>query len=136
MEPFRPKSTRKTGPESKIQEAVIAKLRSLGWHVEVLAASQYMAGLPDLMATHSRYGIKLIEIKNPAAFSFTPAQRENFPKLVANGAPIWILIGDSEKEISKIFGPSNLFHYMTEVGKLCNTDLEEMLKILSKRPVK
>ena len=107
------KSKTRTKPEQKIQESIIAKLTLLGWYVKSTHGNIYQFGFPDLYATHTRYGARWIECKNPLAYSFTPAQLDTFPKLVANGSGVWILISDSDDEIKKLFGPCNWYHYLS-----------------------
>jgi hypothetical protein len=94
----------KGGPEAKIQAAIMAKLMRLGWWVVHLHASVYMVGMPDLFATHNKYGVRLIEVKDPSRRGniFTPAQLKNFPELVRNGSPIWVLTSDADSEIAKL----------------------------------
>jgi hypothetical protein len=51
----------------------------------------------------------MIEIKNPLAFSFTPAQQIDFPKFKAAGVGIWILMSDDDTELMKLHKPANYF---------------------------
>jgi len=102
----------KTGPERKIQDAIIDFLLVRGWFVMQTHGSMYQSGFPDLYATHSKYGARWIEVKNPLAYHFTPAQLDCFPKLSANGTRIWILIAATESEYQKLFGPANWYTYL------------------------
>ena len=102
----------KKGPESKIQHAIIDMLRIKGWYVMVTHGGMFQSGFPDLYATHSSYGPRWIEVKNPVAFSFTAAQLDCFPKLVANGTRIWILTAATEEEYAKLFKDSNWYYYL------------------------
>ncbi|MDE1971019.1 MAG: hypothetical protein KGI50_05610 [Patescibacteria group bacterium] len=111
MEPFKPKNTKK-GPEAIIQEKIIKALTLRGWFIMETHGNLYQMGFPDLYATHKAYGCRWIEVKNPEAYCFTPAQLEFFPKLVANGTPIWVLISDSDDELKKIFKPQNWYTYL------------------------
>ena len=99
MDPLVPKKYRK-GPERIIQDKIMAMLLVKGWYVMETHGNMYQSGFPDLFATHTKYGIRWIEVKLPAmkGSKFTPAQIECFPKLCANGAGVWILTGDSETE--------------------------------------
>lgn len=106
------KKTKRTGPEAKIVERIIKKLTLLGWYVIVIHGNIFTNGFPDLFACHSKYGIRLIEVKNPKNYSFTAAQLEKFPKLAANGAGVWVLTGDSDEEIEKLFRPHNWYLYL------------------------
>ena len=101
-----------SGPEAKIQEAVLKKLRYLGWYVVIMHGNIHTHGFPDLFACHSRYGTRLIEIKNRDNYSFTASQLDKFPKLCANGAGVWILTGDSDEEYNKLFKPPNWAFYL------------------------
>lgn len=114
MDPFKPKQTKKNGPEAIIQEAIIKKLRSWEWLVIPTHGNLYQMGLPDLYCAHSKHGTRWIEVKNPKAYSFTPAQCEVFPKLHAQNVGIWILVSDSDLELSKIFSPANWYVYFFE----------------------
>lgn len=83
-----------------------------GWYTQRLIGNEYQVGIPDLLTCHSRYGIRFIEVKNPKSYSFTPAQLDNFPKLVANGCPIWILVAATEEEYEKLFKPCNWYQFL------------------------
>lgn len=108
------KPTGGKGPEAKIQKAIMNKLRMLGWFVRATHGNMYQSGFPDLFACHSRYGQRWIEVKLPdmKGSKFTPAQVENFPKFSANGSPIWIITGDSDYEMEKLFKPENWYQYL------------------------
>jgi hypothetical protein len=116
MEAKQPKI--KNGPEWQIQQAIMKKLFSLGWHVEHLHASVYLTGLPDLFATRmcaNKVGIqRFIEVKDPKRRGniFTPAQLKKFPILCKNGSPVWVLTSDSDDEIAKLFKPYNWYVYL------------------------
>jgi hypothetical protein len=73
----------------------------------------YQSGFPDLYATHAKYGCRWIEVKLPGMKKsrFTKAQMTEFPKLVNNGTPIWILTGATEYEYRKLFQPCNWMEY-------------------------
>ncbi len=111
MEPMKPRNYAK-GPESVIQDALIKMLREKGWFCKVLHGNMWQSGLPDLFVAKKRYGPRFIEVKNPAKFSFTPAQLEDFPRMVAEGIGIWILVAATEKEYAKLFQRPNLWIYM------------------------
>lgn len=93
----------KDGPERKIQEAVISMLQRQGWFVKETHGNMFSSGFPDLFASHSRYGMRWIEIKCPTGSSFTTAQMEDFPKFSANGAGIWVLTAATESEYLKLW---------------------------------
>lgn len=102
----------KKGPEAKIQEAVIKMLRERGWFVKVLHGNLFQSGMPDLFICQRRYGSRFVEIKNPEAYSFTSAQWETFPRLIAEGVGVWILVAATEIEYQKLFQKPNLWIYM------------------------
>ena len=97
--------------ESKIQSNIMKMLQIKGWYVKNLHGSQYQSGMPDLFACHSTYGIRLIEVKRPKmkGSHFTPAQLEVFPKLIANGCPVWIVTGDSDYQYHLLFKRCNFY---------------------------
>ena len=103
---------KKRGPERIIQDAIIAYLRIKGWHVMETHGNMYQSGFPDLFATHSKYGPRWVEVKNPGKYKFTPAQLEHFPKMSANGSRIWILIAASDIEYKKLFKQPNWHTYL------------------------
>ena len=102
----------KKGPEAKIQEDIIKMLRERGWFVKPTHGNMYQHGLPDLFIAKRRYGSRWVEIKNLASFKFTPAQWEDFPRMVAEGVGIWILVAATEAEYQKLFQKPNLWIYM------------------------
>lgn len=112
VEPFKLNRNKKNGPEAKIQEEIIQFLKVRNWFVKVIHGNMYQSGMPDLFATHHDYHIRLIEIKNPVSFSFTPAQTKEFPLLIANGAGVWVLTAATEKEYAKLWQPSNYYQYL------------------------
>lgn len=102
------------GPEEKIQAAIVDFLTLRGWLVKRLIGNQYQSGWPDLYATHSTYKGRFIEVKDPDRKGdvFTHAQKEWFPKLAANGTPIWVLVGATEAEYAKLFKPQNWYQFL------------------------
>lgn len=106
------KFKKKKGPEHHIQQAIIKKLRYLGWFVKETHGNMFQSGFPDLFACHSVYGQRWIEVKNPASYRFTPAQLDDFPKFSANGCGVWVLVSDSDKEINKLFREPNWSDYL------------------------
>lgn len=112
MEPL--KLPNKKGPEFHIRAAVIKMLHLKGWYVKIVHSSEYSSGFPDLYATHKKYGPRWIETKLPnmEGSRFTAAQMETFPKMSANGSPIWILVAATENEYKKLFAPENFMEYM------------------------
>lgn len=123
MEPLKPhergRSTK--GPEAKVEASIIRFLEGRGWYVRRIHGSSYQAGLPDLMACHPRYGIRLIEVKDPnrRGRMFTPAQENTFPKLIRHGAPVLVLDGiDTYKYQIVLENKSNFFEYITPIKEL------------------
>ena|SRR5437870_7110637 len=104
--------TRKTGPEAVIQIKVEAMLRKYGWFTVTIIGNIFQMGLPDLYCTHSRYGARWIEIKNPKNYRFTAAQLDMFPKLCANGAGVWVLTDDTDWEYQKLFRAYNYHEFL------------------------
>jgi len=100
------------GPEAVIQDAIIKFLRERGWFVNPTHGNMYMRGFPDLYACKRRYGPRWIEVKNPEAYSFTPAQIEMFPRFSAEGVGIWILTAATQREYDKLFKPPNWWTYL------------------------
>lgn len=111
MEPL--KRQNKKGPEKIIEDDIVKMLRNKGWLVRKMHGDANNKGWPDLYACHSNYGIRWIEVKLPQmkGSKFTPAQREWFPKLVANGSRIWILVAATESEYKKLFEEPNFYQY-------------------------
>ena len=112
MKPLKLK--KKHGPEYHIQNAIKKKLRYLGWYVMQTHGNMFQSGFPDLFCCHSKYGQRWVEVKLPdmKGSRFTAAQLECFPKLSANGSDVWILTGDSDREINKLFKPANWHSYL------------------------
>jgi hypothetical protein len=111
MKPFIPR--KKHGSEHHIQEAIIIFLRYRGWFVKSTHGNMYQSGFPDLFCTHYQYGHRWIEVKDPnrSGDPFTPAQRENFPLLCANGSGVWVLTAATESEYKKLFTKHNWWQY-------------------------
>lgn len=78
----------------------------------------FQAGFPDLWITHRKYGGKWVEIKLPnmKGSRFTKDQMIEFPLLLDNGTPIWILTSVCESEYQKLFLPSNCLEYFLLKG--------------------
>lgn len=108
----KPKIKPKRGPEAKIQTDLIKFLRERGWFVKVIHGSTFLTGMPDLYCCKRSYGSRWVEVKNPKAYRFTPAQVETFPRLAAEGIGIWILTEASEREYKKLFQQANWWSYL------------------------
>lgn len=107
MKPFVPKT--REGPEAIIQEKIVKELKGIDWYVNNTHGNMFSMGFPDLFAAHLKYGQRWIEVKTPGAWSFTPAQQREFPKMYAAGVGIWILMDSTHKELEKLFGPANFW---------------------------
>ena len=103
------------GPELIIRTAIVKMLASKGWYAIITHGNLFQSGLPDIFATHSRYGARWIEVKDPNRTGdvFTAAQHDVFPKICANGSGVWVLIGDSEAEYQKLFEKGNWYQYLS-----------------------
>ena len=113
MTPFRPKP--KNGPEAKIQAAIVLMLRDKGWTCVETHGNAFQSGLPDIFACRKGIGHRWVEVKNPVAYSFTPAQRMIFPQLTSNGSGVWILVAATEQEYLKLMKPANWWMYLPGV---------------------
>lgn len=102
----------KEGPEAKIQRELVSFLRVREWLVKETHGSIFQNGLPDIFACHAKYGIRWIEVKNPLAYKFTPAQLEFFPALNSKNVGVWILTAATETEYQKLFKPHNWYVYL------------------------
>jgi hypothetical protein len=117
MDQFKVKAKRK--PETLLQKKMCLYLRARQWYVKEMHASLFLAGVPDLYCCHSKYGPRWIELKILETGRYTPAQLEEFPKMAANGAGIWVLTADTDEEYMKLFRPCNwlLFTEMFRAGR-------------------
>jgi hypothetical protein len=97
--------------EAGIQERIENKLKIHDWYVKSTHGNIYQAGFPDLFCAHVSYGQRWAEVKNPAGYKFTPAQRKNFLLMTAAGVGIWIVT--SELQVPDIFfKPPNLISFL------------------------
>lgn len=106
------KIRRKQGPEAIIQAAIIAYMNARGWLIKETHGNMYQSGFADLYCTHSKYGVRWVECKQPVNYCFTPAQLEWFPKFTANGTGIWILNAATDAEYEKLWHPANWWTYL------------------------
>ena len=107
MEPVKIRA--KHGPEWKIQRDFIAFLEARHWHVERMIGNMMQFGIPDIWATHKKYGPRWIDLKNPDSYEFTMRQIQKWPVWEAHGGRIWIITGNRDYE--KLFGPPNWRDY-------------------------
>jgi len=104
-----PKFRGQHGPEYLIQGKVVRALKEQGWHVERLIGNAYQNGLPDLLAMHIKYGMRLIDIKVKGSYNYTKAQRYKWPIHHMHGGGAYIIT--SVDEIDLLFGPPNWLDY-------------------------
>lgn len=111
---------RRKHPERTLRDAWLKWLVARGWFAMTTHGSIYQSGLPDVYATHIKFGPRWIEIKLPdmKGSQFTARQKEVFPQLVAHGTPVWILTAVCESEYRKLFEipAGNLLEYQLIQG--------------------
>lgn len=111
MQALRPKPGNQ---EEKIQRQIVKMLEARGWYVVRIVGGQLQNGLPDLYATHPRYGGRWIEVKRKLMIGsrWTSAQLHRFPLLMKHGTGIWILTGSQDRDYELLFKAPNLNCYM------------------------
>lgn len=114
MNPLKIKNYKKSGPERKLQDAIVDYLIKREWYVKETHGSIFMSGVPDLFVCHYTLGWRWVEVKNPEHYSFTPAQLETFPSFQSKGIGIWIMAYCDEYEYQRLFQPPN---WHTFLGK-------------------
>jgi len=107
----RPRIREAHGPEWRIQQKIIRFLRARQWLVEVTQGNQYQVGIPDLYLAHKKFGQRWVDVKNPASYTFTKAQKRKWPIWDRFGVGIWILVAPTEEEYDKLFQPPNWNEY-------------------------
>jgi hypothetical protein len=102
------------GPEKPLVLEIMKMLRAKEWFVMKMHGSEFQAGFPDLFATHTKYRVRLIEVKDPNRKGdvFTSAQADLFPKLYAHGCPVYIMTGADEDNYSRLFKEPNFWQYL------------------------
>lgn len=100
------------GPEAKIQDDLVAFLRTREWHVMETHGNEFQMGFPDLYCIHASHRQRWVEVKNPLKYEFTPAQLDNFPIIDRRSSGIWILTAATEEEYKKLFGPPNWYQFL------------------------
>lgn len=98
------------GEETRIQLGIIAALEAQGWFCKITYGDEFQNGLPDVYATHPKYGPRWIEVKRPVGWKFTPAQSKVFPLLIANGSGVWVLT--SVDQIGLLSQPCNYWQFL------------------------
>lgn len=107
------------GIEAEIQKAIIRELMKRGWSVRPTHGNLYQHGFPDLFCCHKIYGIRWVEVKDPARRGnvFTPSQAEYFHELASHGVGVWILIGHTDDELRKLHEEPNWVLYLPIMRK-------------------
>ncbi len=105
----------RTGPEAKIQAALINFFKTRDWGVKETHGNLYQSGFPDLYIYHYRYGTRWVEVKVPEKYKFTNAQLESFPEMSAKGVGIWILTAATEDQYKKLFKPANWHFFFPSI---------------------
>lgn len=96
--------------EGRIQMKVIADLEEMGYTVMPTYGNNIQKGLPDLYALR-RTRNQWIELKR--SLSFTPAQIQNFPRMIACKVPIWLLdVSGGTYDLSILEREANIREYM------------------------
>jgi hypothetical protein len=108
----RPKKQPRKRPERKIQNDIKTYLRAREWFVMEMHGNAFQFGVPDLFASHHKYGHRWIEVKNPGQYKFTAAQLEYFPQFCAHGSGIWIMVAATHAEYQKLFTTPNWHLYL------------------------
>lgn len=112
MKPFKPNTRgNNRGPEAKIQGRIVNMLERRGWFVKATHGSAFQSGFPDLHASHRTHGVRWIEVKNPICWVLTAAQMWDYPLMIENGCPIWVMIDATELEYAKLFRECNYHDY-------------------------
>lgn len=104
MEPPR---LRHRSPEAGIKARIISLLEARGWLVVTTHGNMFQSGLPDLWCAHRLHGVRWIEVKNPAAYHFTPAQERLFRRMAECQVGIWIMFDASEEAYQSLWKPPN-----------------------------
>jgi len=108
-------------PEAKIQKEIVTYFRNKEWFVVRMVGNAFQQGIPDLLATHHKYGPRFIEVKLPGmkGSHFTAAQLEYFPKFCANGMGIWIMTAaNAEQYRMVVTEPPNWWQYLSTARKV------------------
>jgi hypothetical protein len=93
--------------ELHLQRELVTFLRARGWYVERMLANAYQTGIPDLYCYHTKWRERWVEIKRPADYSFTRAQRRKWPERERAGILIWILTAATQEQYDLLFKPPN-----------------------------
>jgi hypothetical protein len=102
---------KKHGPEWFIQKALIEYLQVRGWYVKVMHGNAFQSGVPDLYVNHPQKGPRWIDCKTPKNYTFTKAQRREWPIMDHFGIGIWILTAANQEQYDKLFALPNWKDY-------------------------
>lgn len=118
-------------PEDKIKADFRAYVEARGWFTRSTHGNAYQTGFPDVYMHHRKWGQRWVDLKVPGKYSFTKAQKIEWPLWEQAGIGIWIITGANQSEYDKLFGPPNWRQYwkaswgvLPDVNKL----LEELNK--------
>jgi hypothetical protein len=89
------------GPEYYVQNLYIPFLETRGWWVERFIGNAFQSGIPDLYLFNEQWGERWVDIKIFDRYSFTPAQRDKWPKWEKVGIGIWILGAESREACTR-----------------------------------
>jgi len=124
------KKLKRDRPEAKIQKALIEYLENRGWFVRVTHGNKFQSGFPDLYCYHHKYGERWIDAKVKGRYSFTKAQKAEWPLWEEAGIGIWILVAATEEEYDKLFDKPNWREYWKDSwGEL--PDIDDLLRSLN-----
>jgi len=120
----------KSGPEAIIQRNFIKYLRARDWEVERMIGNALQKGIPDIYVMHEQFGTRWVDLKNPADYEFTNAQRIKWPRWEDKGVGIWIITGWQDEDYDKLFQPPNWRDYWKPKYDEQVDELEEALNDL------
>lgn len=99
-------------PEDALQERIVRFLTLRGWHVEETHGNAYQKGLPDLFAWNAKLGLfRWIDVKIESNYRYTKHQCIKWTEWESKDLGVWIMVGDTEQEYSKLFEPPNFRLY-------------------------
>jgi hypothetical protein len=97
--------------EAKIRQEIKQFLTLRGWLVEITHGNAFQFGFPDLYLAHPKWGTRWVDVKRPAKYSLTKAQRLKWPIWEQYNIGIWILTAANDEQYLRLFGPPNWRDY-------------------------